>query len=97
MYGFVSSKITKYICLNLVEGRVAPGKASLGSGYDISQQQRDVVGGEVGRIFSEEKTMSQQQRAVQNGALDYDERESFVCSGPTSMTEMYMEDYQHKT
>ena len=94
----MSSKTTRYICLNLVEGRVAPGKASLGSGYDISQQQqRDVVGGEVGRIFSEEKTISQQQRAVQNGAPEYDERESSVCSRPTSMTAMYMEDYQHNT
>ena len=95
-YGYVSSKTTRYICLNLVEGRVAPGKASLSSGSNISQQQRD-VGVEVGRIFGEENTISQQQRAVQNGAPEYDERESFVCSGPTSMTEMYMEDYQHKT
>ena len=56
-YGYVSSKTTRYICLNMVEGRLAPGMASSSSGIDVSQQQHN-VGVEVGRIFSEEKTIS---------------------------------------
>ena len=44
---------------------------------------------EVGRIFNEEKMISQQQqRAVQNGAPAGDERESLVNVGPTGMTVM---------
>ena len=81
-YGFVSSKVTKYICLNLVNVKTAPGKASLSV--------------EVGRL-SDEKILSQQQRAVNNGTLGGRERESFVYSEPASMTGMCSEDYHNKT
>ena len=75
-----------------MEGRLAPGKATLSSEFNVTQQQRD-VNVEVGRIFNEEKILSQQQRAVQYGALGGDERERLVNSGPTGMTGMCKEDY----
>ena len=96
-YGFVSSKVTKYICLNLVKVKTASLSVEVGrlSEENISQQQREVMV-EVERLTNE-KILSQQQRAVNNGTLGGNERESLVFNEPASMTGMCSNDYHNQT